>query len=536
MPMKSNLLEIKNLFVSFKTPDGKDFEAVKGISLGVGKGEIAALVGESGSGKSVSALSILKLLPYPAAFHPRGEIFFEGEDILKWSERKLRNIRGNKISMIFQEPMTSLNPLHTIGKQISEAILLHHPMSRAKAELRVKDLLGLVGLEVLASRLSAYPHELSGGQRQRIMIAMALANEPELLIADEPTTALDVTIQAQILNLIRDIQKKNGMSVLLITHDLTIVENIADKVAVMKNGEIVEQGAVSGIFSNPEHKYTKHLLSSAPKGKPVAANFDAENMIEASGLKVHFALQKSFFGKALKTLKAVDDIDVAVRKGHTLGVVGESGSGKTTIALAMLRLIKSEGKIVFCGKNIDKYKNKELRPLRKKMQIVFQDPFSSLNPRMSVFQVISEGLLEHRKDISKEELNHQVDKAMADVGLPLEYKKRYPHEFSGGQRQRIGIARAIILKPELIALDEPTSALDLSTQSEILDILKKLQQEYGLTYIFISHDLRVIKSIAHDLIVLRSGQIVESGSNQKIFNAPEGDYTKSLMKAAFSIK
>jgi microcin C transport system ATP-binding protein len=540
MIKKKPLLEIKNLSVSFHTatPEGKKstIAAVKKISFSINKGEMMALVGESGSGKSVSALSILKLLPYPAAFHPTGEIFFEGVDMLKLKGIALEAIRGDRISMIFQEPMMSLNPLHTIGKQIKEVITLHKKVNNKAVKKRIDELLGLVGLDILKNRLDAFPHELSGGQRQRIMIAIALANDPDILIADEPTTALDVTVQAQILKLLKDLQKKLNMAVLLITHDLTIVENMADTVAVMQNGELVEQGTVKQVFSKPKHKYTKHLLSSAPSGNPVKVSGKDGEIISAKKMKVHFPVKGGAFGLVRSYVKAVDNINIMVKKGHTLGVVGESGSGKTTFAMGLLRLVGAKGVVKFEGQDINKLDIKEMRGLRKRMQVVFQDPFASLNPRMTVREAIAEGLVAHDIEPDGKKRNKLIDKVLNEVGMDPKMASRYPHEFSGGQRQRICIARTLVLKPSFIVLDEPTSALDLSTQAEIIDLLKKLQRDYNLTYLFITHDLRVIKAISHDVVVMKNGKIVEKGKREQIFNKPKTAYTKALIDAAFNLK
>ncbi len=531
----TSCLRIENLSVAFKQ-DGADMLAVDQISFKINRGEICAVVGESGSGKSVSALSVLKLLPYPTASHPSGRILFNGQDLLSMSENDLRTIRGNRISMVFQEPMTSLNPLHTLHKQLSEAISLHTPLIKKRdLEAKIFQLLDDVELGDMKTRLNAYPHELSGGQRQRIMIAMALANNPDLLIADEATTALDVTIQAHILTLLKKLQKKFGMAIMLITHDLTIVEKIADRVLVMHQGKIVEQGRVTGIFSNPQHDYTKHLINAAPKGEPVAVTPDGI-IINSPSLRVHFPRTKNFFGKPISFVKAVNDVTVEVKRGHTLGIVGESGSGKTTLAMALLRLIPSEGEINFDGKRIDSLNGNHVRPLRKSMQMVFQDPFSSLNPRMTIAQIVGEGLKAHGINRSQEDYEARIEHALKESGLNADIKNRYPHEFSGGQRQRIGIARALAVKPKLIMLDEPTSALDLCTQAEILDTLKNLQKQHGLSYLFISHDLRVIKAISHDIIVMKQGKIVEHGSNKDIFHNPQSDYTKTLISAAFDLE
>jgi len=534
--MAKELLKIEDLSVSFNMGSANEVKAVKNISFSINKGEMLAIVGESGSGKSVSALSILRLLPYPLASHPSGSIIFDGEDLMQKKPESLCDIRGNNISMIFQEPMTSLNALHSIEKQIAEAISIHNPGLAKKAiKDRIVELLSMVELDELKDRMHSYPHELSGGQRQRVMIAMALANDPDILIADEPTTALDVTVQVQILTLIKDLQKNLGMAIILITHDLTIVENIADRVAVMHEGEIVEQGDVSAVFSNPQHKYTKHLLSCTPGGEPDKVSSQAKEILKACDLKVHFPVKKGSFGRVRSYIKAVDGISLDIRAGETIGVVGESGSGKSTLAFALLRLVKSTGSIVFNGNELQGMKSKQLRPLRKEMQFVFQDPFSSLNPRLPISQIIGEGLLAHDIGESKEEQNDIIDAVLTDVGLDPEIKTRYPHEFSGGQRQRIGVARALVLKPSFIALDEPTSALDISTQTEILHMLKNLQKQYSLAFMFISHDLRVIKSISHKIIVMKQGKVIESGSNHEIFSNPQTDYTKTLISAAFNI-
>lgn len=533
------VLRVEGLSVSFMIEpliDGTDrLAAVRNISFDIHRGEMLALVGESGSGKSVSALSILKLLPYPSAFHPGGKIHFDGLDLLSLNNKEMLSIRGKRISMIFQEPITSLNPLHTIGEQIAEAITIHNIISNRDLNKRIDELMMMVGLSDLRTRLGAYPHELSGGQRQRVMIAMALANRPEILIADEPTTALDVTIQAQILNLLKDLQKNLGMAILLITHDLTIVKNLADRVAIMRDGKIIEQGFVREVFNKPKQSYTKKLLNSSPSGEPVKIQSKNEVM-SADNLQVHFPLKPGFFGKAKGYVRAVDGVDIKIKEGQTLGVVGESGSGKSTLAYALLRLADSKGDIKFLGRDIQKIGRGDLKKLRQKMQIVFQDPFSSLNPRLSVGQIIGEGLDAHNLAADKKERERMIDRALLDVGLTPSVKNRYPHEFSGGQRQRIGVARAIVLKPRLIVLDEPTSALDLSTQAEIIDMLKKLQEKHAVSYLFISHDLRVVKAISHDIIVMKNGKIVESGARTKIFNSPETSYTKRLISAAFEVK
>ena len=534
-----NLLKISNLSVSFNL-EKKVHMAVKNISLDVAKGEALGIVGESGSGKSVTALSVLKLLPYPKAFHPSGKIFYKNKDILEASEVELQKIRGNNISMIFQEPMTSLNPLHNIKKQITEVLFLHKKMSDKDAEIRAIELLDLVGFKDGKNRLNDYPHQLSGGQKQRVMIAMALANDPDLLIADEPTTALDVTIQAQILNLLKKLQTKLGMSLIIITHDLTIVKNITDKVVVMTEGKIVESGKTKLIFSKPKHNYTKKLLASEPKGKPVSIKKKKIPLLSTKELKVYYPIKRGFLKKTTGFIKAVDELNINVFEGQTLGVVGESGSGKTTLGMAILRLIKSKGEINFFKKkrklSINKFDFKQMRPLRNDIQIVFQDPFGSLSPRLSIEEIISEGLEIHKKDLNENDRKKLIIDILKKVELEKSILNRYPHEFSGGQRQRIAIARAIVLKPRFLILDEPTSALDLSVQSQIVELLKKLQKENNLGYIFISHDLRVVKSLAHYLVVLKNGKIVESGYSNQIFKAPKQKYTKQLISAAFEIK
>jgi len=534
--MTKPLLEIKNLGVSFRTPDGV-FEAVKGASFSIQKGETMALVGESGSGKSVTALSVMQLLPYPLAGHPAGSsINFDGQELVGAPDSFMRTIRGKRIGMIFQEPQSSLNPLHSIERQVGEVLRLHQGMDKDKARTRVMELLDMVGLPRMKERLHAYPHELSGGQRQRVMIAMALANNPDLLIADEPTTALDVTIQAQILELLEDLKKELDMALLLITHDLTIVEKMADNVCVMKNGAIVEQKEGKKLFANPEHAYTKMLLSAQPKAKPPQRQ-EGPAVLEAKNIKVHFPRKKTFFGKTSEWVKAVDGVSVTCRAGQTIGVVGESGSGKSTLGYALLRLTNlTDGTISFKGEDITKHDRKEMRPLRRKMQIVFQDPFGSLSPRMSVQNIIGEGLQVHHPDIEEEDRAERVVQALREVGLDPDTRHRYPHEFSGGQRQRISIARAMVLKPEFVVLDEPTSALDLSVQAQIVDLLRELQEKYNLAYMFISHDLRVVRAMAHEVLVMRDGQIVESGPGSQIFDAPQQDYTRDLMEAALNLK
>ncbi len=535
--MGERLIDIKNLGVDFKTTDGT-FNAVKNVSFTIDRGQTVALVGESGSGKSVTALSIMQLLPYPLASHPAGSsIVFEGKDeLVGKKDAFMRGIRGSQISMIFQEPMTALNPLHTIERQIGEMLKLHQKMSDAQAKPRVLELLNLVQLPMMKDRLNAYPHELSGGQRQRVMIAMALANNPELLIADEPTTALDVTVQAEILELLERLQSELNMAMLIITHDLSIVEKFADHVCVMKNGEIVEQAPAAELFAAPKHDYSKMLLAAQPRGTAPAPAGNAATVVEATDVRVHFPRKKNFFGKVTQVVKAVDGVDVTVKAGHTLGIVGESGSGKSTLGFALLRLVNGQGAIRFNGTDISSYTRKQMTPLREDMQIVFQDPFGSLSPRMSVAEIIGEGLKVHRPDLSDAQRDDLVVKALNDVHLKPETRHRYPHEFSGGQRQRIAIARAMVLEPKFLVLDEPTSALDVSVQSQIVDLLRELQAKHNLAYLFISHDLRVVRAMAHDLIVMKDGKVVEAGPAAQIFAAPKETYTKVLMDAALNLK
>jgi microcin C transport system ATP-binding protein len=526
------LLAVNDFSVAFHQ-QGRTSLAVDHISFEIKRGECVALVGESGSGKSVSALSILKLLPYPVASHPSGSIRFNGRDLLTLSEREIREIRGNDISIIFQEPMTSLNPLHTIDRQISEILHLHRPISNSAARARVLELLTQVGIPEPETRLGSYPHQLSGGQRQRVMIAMALANEPDLLIADEPTTALDVTVQAQILALLAEIRQRLGMSLLFITHDLGIVRRIADRVCVMNGGKIVEQGLVEQVFTAPKHPYTKALLAAEPKPDPAPPRPDAPVVMSSDDLKVWFPIKRGLFRKTVGHIKAVDGVSIAVRKGETLGVVGESGSGKTTLGLALLRLISSDGPIVFLGSNIQGLKFKEVRPFRRDMQIVFQDPFGSLSPRMSIGDIVAEGLTVHQPKLSRDEREERVVKALQDVGLDPDTRFRYPHEFSGGQRQRISIARAAVLEPSFVVLDEPTSALDMLFQAQMVELLRELQRRRELTYMFISHDLRVVASLASHLVVMRHGKVVEEGPAMELFRSPKSDYTRALFAAAF---
>lgn len=532
MTDQNTILSVKNLSVAFGQGD-QTMTAVDRISFDIKKGETLALVGESGSGKSVSAASILQLLPYPAANHPSGTIHFKDRDLMTASQRDLRRVRGNDITMIFQEPMTSLNPLHTIERQIAESLHLHQTLDQASARTGVLKLLHQVGIRDPEKRLKAFPHELSGGQRQRVMIAMALANRPELLIADEPTTALDVTVQAQILQLLSDLKEQHGMSMLFITHDLGVVRKIADRVCVMTNGEIVETGSVDEIFNNPQHDYTKHLLAAEPKGAPEPADKNAPTMLDAKDIKVWFPIKSGLLRRTTDHVKAVDGVDMTLRAGQTLGVVGESGSGKTTLGLALSRMISSEGKIAYAGQQIDQYSFKHMRKLRNDMQIVFQDPYGSLSPRMSVHEIIGEGLSIHEPTLSREDRDARVSKALEEVGLDASTRWRYPHEFSGGQRQRIAIARAMVLKPKFVMLDEPTSALDMSVQAQVVDLLRDLQRRYGLAYLFISHDLKVVRALSHHVMVMQFGKVVERGTTQQIFDNPQTDYTKELLSAAF---
>ncbi len=524
------LIEVKNLSVRFPgTAPG--VLAVRNVSFDIHKGETVALVGESGSGKTVSALSILRLLP-PGTLHSTGEIFLEGKNLLQVPESEIRRVRGNRISMIFQEPMTSLNPLHTVEKQVSEVLIIHRGMSNGAARARTLELLKKVGIRDAEKRLTAYPHELSGGQRQRVMIAMALANEPDLLIADEPTTALDVTIQAQILDLLKDLQRELNMAMLLITHDLGIVRKMANRTCVMKDGEVVERGPAEEVFTAPKHPYTQKLLAAQPRGEPPQLDLKAPVILEAERLKVWFPVKAGFLRRTVSHIKAVDGVSFALRSGQTLGIVGESGSGKTTLGLALLRLISSEGSIAYVGKRIDGLKSAEMRPFRREMQIVFQDPYGSLSPRLSIGQIVEEGLLIQQPGLTREERRERVSAALIEVGLDPDCQDRYPHEFSGGQRQRIAIARAIILQPNFLMLDEPTSALDVSVQAQIVDLLRDLQKKRGLAYLFISHDLKVMRALASYVMVMRNGIVVEEGPTTEIFERPKTDYTKALIAAA----
>ncbi len=533
--MSETLLVVDRLGVEFHTP-GRKVEALKGVSFTLDKGETVALVGESGSGKSVTALSILQLLPYPLAKHPPGSsIRVGGQEMVGADAETLRAIRGDRVSMIFQEPMTSLNPLHTIERQVAEVLALHRGVVGAAARARVLELLALVGIRDAEKRLGAYPHELSGGQRQRVMIAMALANEPDLLIADEPTTALDVTIQAQILKLLKELQARFGMAILFITHDLTIVRKFADRVCVMTQGEIVEQGAVADIFAQPKHPYTRKLLSAQPKPRAPRPPAEAP-LLQTGDIKVHFPIKAGLMRRTVDHVRAVDGISVALAPGRTLGVVGESGSGKTTLGLAILRLIKSEGSIRFDGTELQGQNANALRPLRREMQIVFQDPYGSLSPRLSIAQIIEEGLKVHGLGGTDEDREALIISALEEVGLDPETRHRYPHEFSGGQRQRVAIARAMVLKPRFVVLDEPTSALDVSVQAQIVDLLQALQDKHQLAYMFISHDLRVIRALADEVLVMRNGLVVERGAALDIFERPREEYTRALIAAAFNLE
>jgi microcin C transport system ATP-binding protein len=534
---KTALLEIRNLSVTFSGRGGaKPVEAVKGVSLDLDRGKTLALVGESGSGKSVTALSVLQLLPYPTAVHgPESSIRFAGEELVGAAPERLRRVRGNRIAMVFQEPMTSLNPLHTLERQIAETLLIHRHMTTDAARRRTLELLRLAGLPDAEHRLGAYPHQLSGGQRQRVMIAMAIANEPDILIADEPTTALDVTIQAHILQLLKDLRDRFGMALLLITHDLTIVSKMADEVCIMTQGAIVEGGATSEIFARPRHPYTRRLLAAAPKGRVPSATADALELVEAKDVKVWFPIRRGVLRRIAGYVKAVDGVSLAVKQGTTVGVVGESGSGKTTLGLALLRLTEAEGQILFADRDLSALAQHQLRPLRREMQVVFQDPFSSLSPRRSVAQIVEEGLKVHRLAASAAERRRLIESALVEVGLDPEAAERYPHEFSGGQRQRVAIARALVLKPRFVVLDEPTSALDMSVQAQIVELLRELQTRHGLAYLFISHDLRVVRALAHEILVMKNGKILETGSTERVMTQPQHPYTRALMAAAFDL-
>ncbi len=528
------LLSIRDLSVAFRHGE-RELLAVDRVSFDILPGETVALVGESGSGKSVTALSILKLLP-GSARHPSGSIRFKGRELLKLSEREIRHVRGNDITIVFQEPMTSLNPLHTVERQIAEVLELHAGVTGPAARARVIELLAQVGIPDPELRLASYPHQLSGGQRQRVMIALALANEPDLLIADEPTTALDVTVQAQIIKLIKDLQARLGMAVLFITHDLGIVRKIAERVCVMRQGRIVEQGAVADVFADPRHPYTRELIAAEPKPDPAPLQPGAPAVIRTDDLKVWFPVRRGFLRRTVGHIKAVDGVSIEVRKGETLGVVGESGSGKTTLGLAILRLISSDGPIVFLGNKLQGLKFREMRPFRHDMQIVFQDPYGSLSPRMSLSDIIEEGLWVHHPRMPTAEREERVMRALVEVGLDPETRFRYPHEFSGGQRQRIAVARTLVLEPTFIVLDEPTSALDVLIQAQIVDLLRALQKRRELTYLFISHDLRVVAALASRVVVMRHGKVVEEGPAAELFAQPKTDYTRALFAAAFNLE
>lgn len=531
--MSTPILSVKDLSIVFKQGTESN-QAVSNVSFDLYKGETFALVGESGSGKSVTAQSIVQLLPRSITEYPSGEVIYNDKDLLKCTEQEIRTIRGNNIAMIFQEPLTALNPLHTTEKQIGEVLRIHNGLKGKAARKRIIELLELVGIPNPEQRLKSYPHQLSGGQRQRVMIAMALANDPDVLIADEPTTALDVTIQKQVLNLLKELQEKLGMTIMLITHDLGIVKRYAHRVGVMTKGQLVETNNTENLFAQPNHDYTKALLAAEPKGEPVTKPCDAKNIMTVEDLKVWFPIKRGVFKHTVGHIKAVDGISFAINKGETLGIVGESGSGKTTLVQALLKLTDSNGTIQFDGEQINTITNKQMQPLRKRMQIVFQDPFSSLSPRMSVGEIIAEGLTIHHIG-NKQEREQRVIKALEEVGLEPKFRHRFPHEFSGGQRQRIAIARALILEPDIIVLDEPTSALDRSVQSQILDLLKDLQQKHGFSYLFISHDLKVVKTIAHDVMVLKEGKALEQGPAANIFSNPQSEYTKDLLSSAFDL-
>jgi microcin C transport system ATP-binding protein len=523
-----SLVEVRDLTVAFGAK-----RVVDGVSFDVDRGETLALVGESGSGKSLTALSLLQLLP-AGGTNPTGRVTLDGQEMIGADPATLHRARGDLAGIVFQEPMTSLNPLHRIGQQVAEAISLHHHFTADRIRARVVEVLTQAGFADTESRLEAFPHQLSGGQRQRVMIAIALANDPALLIADEPTTALDVTIQAQILRLLLDLKKARGLALLLITHDLALVRRFADRVAVMKDGKIVETGPVAQVFAAPDHPYTRMLLGSVPKGTPSPVAADAVTIVTADDVKVHFPIRRGVLRKVVGNVRAVDGVSFAVHEGETVGLVGESGSGKTTLALATLRLEHATGRIAYVGKDIATLNNRAMRQLRTRMQIVFQDPYSSLSPRLPVGDIVAEGLTIHEPALTRAERMERVGAALREVGLSPDSVERYPHEFSGGQRQRIAIARAMILKPRFVVLDEPTSALDMSVQAQIVDLLRELQERHGLAYLFISHDLKVVRALAHRVIVLRDGRVVEEGDAATIFSAPREDYTKALMEAAFA--
>jgi microcin C transport system ATP-binding protein len=534
MTAAAPLLSVRDLSVAFRH-GGETHVVVDRVSFTLERGQSLALVGESGSGKTVTAQSIVKLLPYPAASHPSGEVLFKGRDVLTMNDAELREMRGAGVTMVFQEPMTSLNPLHTIERQIGEIIALHGGRAASTRD-RVVELLTEVGLADPASRLGAYPHQLSGGQRQRVMIAMALANRPDLFIADEPTTALDVTIQAQILALLKDLQAKLGMALLFITHDLGIVRRIASDVAVMQKGKIVEAGKTADVFANPQHPYTKMLLAAEPKGEAPARDAAAKPIVEAKDVRVWFPIRHGFMRRTIGHVKAVDGVSLTVREGQTVGVVGESGSGKTTLGLAILRLIRSQGTIAYCGRGLSGLSVKQMRPFRRDMQIVFQDPYGSLSPRLSVAEIVEEGLIAQKTRLNAAERREAAARALADTGIDPASMDRYPHEFSGGQRQRIAIARAMALDPKFVVLDEPTSALDMSVQAQIVDLLRDLQKRRALAYLFISHDLKVVRALASEIVVMRRGEVVEAGPAREVFAAPQSDYTRALFAAAFAME
>jgi microcin C transport system ATP-binding protein len=531
----SPLLAVRDLSVSFAT-EGPEVPAVRHVSFEIERGESMALVGESGSGKSVTALSIMQLLPYPTARHPTGSVVFQGQELVGASEATMQRVRGDRVAMIFQEPMTSLNPLHTIEKQVNEVLRVHRGLSRSAARTRTLELLRLVGLPEAERRLDAYPHQLSGGQRQRVMIAMALANDPDLLIADEPTTALDVTIQAQILALLRELQAKFGMALLLITHDLGVVRKMTERVCVMSAGEIVEAGVTREVFDVPRHPYTRRLLAAEPRPMARAPRADAPVVVEAHDVRVWFPIRRGVLRRTVGHVKAVDGVSVTVREGQTVGVVGESGSGKTTLGLALLRLQAAQGQIRFGGRDVQSMPPRALRPLRREMQVVFQDPFGALSPRMSVAQIVGEGLGVHDVGATAAERRQLIDGALGEVGLDPALRDRYPHEFSGGQRQRIAIARALVLKPRFVVLDEPTSALDMSVQAQVVDLLRELQARHRLAYLFISHDLKVVRAMSDEILVMRDGRVVEQGPTARVFEHPEQPYTRALMAAAFELE
>ncbi len=530
----TELLNVDNLHVYFGQGEHQ-VKAVRGVSFTINRGETLTLVGESGSGKSVSALAVMRLLPYPNAHHPQGSVLFKGEQLLNAPESYMRTIRGNRIAVIFQEPLTSLNPLHSIERQIAEVLLVHKLMTPRQARARVIELLKLVGMEAACTpeRLASLPHEFSGGQQQRVMIAMALANEPDLLIADEPTTALDVTVQAQILQLLKSLQQKLGMALLLITHDLGIVRNMADRVCVMTDGEIVEAGTNREIFEHAQHPYTRKLLNAEPKGRPQGRDGSAAVLLASNQLRVWYPIKKGVLRRTVDHVKAVDGISLQVREGHTLGVVGESGSGKSTLGRALIRLEQVGGEISFRGQPLQQLNRRQMRPLRRQIQMVFQDPYGSLSPRLSIGQIVEEGLLVHNLGDSQQDRRQLIGDALQEVGLDADFQDRYPHEFSGGQRQRIAIARALVLKPRLIILDEPTSALDRTVQSQIINLLRELQRKHRLSYLFISHDLAVVRALSHDLLVMKDGKVVEQGVASELFDSPRHPYTRQLLDAAF---